>query len=260
MQTTIGDRRVGYESHGEGLPLLLLHGFPLDRTMFHDQNLGLAPFARVLTFDVPGVGASEPAPLSMESIADTAAGLLDALGLKRAVVGGVSMGGYAALAFARRHPHRLSGLVLANTRAAADSDTAREGRRETAAAALRDGSDAIARGRMSTILGATARRKNPKLVERVRAMIAGVRPEVIAELAGALGRRLDSTELLERIAVPTLVVCAEEDELTPTGESRAWAVKIPGVDLVEICKAGHLANMEAPESFNAAVAAFLRKL
>jgi len=262
MQATIEDRRVGYESYGQGHgpALLLIHGFPLDRTMYAAQGEGLADIARVLAFDVPGVGRSEPTTLSMESMADCAARLLDALRIERAVVGGVSMGGYISLAFARRHPDRLRGLILANTKPAADTSEARAGRRAMADLAIEEGADAVAEKLIPKILGETARRKNRRLVERVRDMIEAVRPDTIAALLDAMAERPDSTPELASIRVPTLVLHSDQDELIPAADARAYASQIPGAQYVEIAGAGHLANLEAPEEFNRAVREFFQGL
>lgn len=257
MQTTIDDRRVGYESAGNGVPLLLLHAFPLNRTMYEEQAEGLRDIARVITVDVPGVGRSEPAPLSIDGMADLAAALLDALQIPKAVVGGVSMGGYAALAFARRHPERLQGLILANTRPAADTEEALRGRAETAEVARAKGSSAIAERMLPKILGETALKRNRKLVDRVRAMIESIPGEVIADLLGALASRADATPHLGEILVPTLVIAAEEDKITPPHEALEWSQLIPGGRYVEIQGAGHLSNLEAPAELNKAVREFI---
>ncbi|MEZ5361706.1 MAG: alpha/beta hydrolase [Bryobacterales bacterium] len=257
MQATIDDRRVGYDAVGSGVPLLLLHAFPLNRTMYAEQTQGLRDAARVITFDLPGVGRSEPGPLSVDGMADLAAGLLDALQIPRAIIGGVSMGGYAAMAFARRHPERLLGLVLANTRAAADSEEAREGRAEMAKVARDQGPSAIAERMLPKLLGPTALKRNRKLVDRVRAMIEGVPGEVISDLLTALAERADSTPSLAAIDVPTLVIASEDDAVTPASEAREWAQEIPESRYVEIPGVGHLSNLEAPTEFNKAVRSFL---
>ena len=257
MQATIGDRRVGYDSHGSGIPLLLIHAFPLNRTMYAEQNKDLAKSARVLTFDAPGVGNSEPAEVSIDGLAELAVGLLDALQIQSAVIGGVSMGGYAALAFARLYPDRLRGLILADTRAAADSEEGRRGRQEMADVALSQGAGAVAERMLPRVLGATTLKRRRKVVDRVRSMIESTAPESIAALSLALGRRSDSTPLLSQIQAPTLVVTGAEDALTPATEAREWGSKIRLAKVVEIPEAGHLANLEAPERFNAVVKEFL---
>jgi 3-oxoadipate enol-lactonase len=259
MQATIADRRVSYDSRGSGLPLLLIHAFPLNRTMYAEQLEALCKTARVIAFDVPGAGNSESGPLTMETVADLAARLLDALQIDKAVVGGVSMGGYASFAFAAKHPQRLLGLVLANTRAAGDSPEAREGRAELASVALEEGSDAVAARLLPKLLSEKSQRQR-KLVERVRQMIVATPPETIAALLDALANRSDSTPLLPHIGVPALVIASENDTLTPAAEAREWARLIPGAELVEIPSAGHLSNIEAPEPFNAALSQFLAKV
>jgi len=260
MQATIGDRRVGYDSRGYGIPLLLMHAFPLSREMYAEQNDALDKLARVLTFDAPGVGNSEPGEISIDGMADLAVGLMDALQIKTAVVGGVSMGGYAALSFARRYPHRLRGLVLADTRAAADSDEGRAGRRTMADLALEKGASAVAEQMLPKVLGASTLKRRRKVVERVRAMIEATPPETIAALSIALGERSDSTPHLEEIRVPTLVITGEEDTLTPASEAREWGGRIPNAKIVEINEAGHLVNLEMPERFNAILTEYLETL
>ncbi|MBI1358140.1 MAG: alpha/beta fold hydrolase [Acidobacteria bacterium] len=260
MQATIGDRRVGYDSFGSGIPLLLIHAFPLNRTMYAEQNKELAKGARVVSFDAPGVGNSESAEVSIDGLADLAVGLMDALHIQTAVVGGVSMGGYAALAFARLYPDRLRGLILADTRAAADSPEGRKGRQEMADVALNEGSAAIAERMIPRVLGATTLKRRRKIVDRVRGMIESTPPEAIAALSLALGGRCDSTALLSDIRVPTLVVTGEEDALTPASEAREWGGKIRHAKIVEIPDAGHLANIETPDRFNSIVREFLEGL
>ena len=139
MKTKIDGRTIGFDIQGQGTPLLLMHAFPLDRGMFQQQLGALSKTARVLTFDVPGMGESEAAPVSMDGIADLAARLLDEQKIHKAIIGGVSMGGYASFAFARRHADRLLGLVLADTKPEADSDEAKAARSEMAKVAREQG-------------------------------------------------------------------------------------------------------------------------
>lgn len=237
-----------------------MHAFPLSREMYAEQNDALDKIARVLTFDVPGVGNSEAGDVSIDGMADLAVGLMDALQIKTAVVGGVSMGGYAALSFARRYPDRLRGLVLADTRAAADSDEARAGRQALADLALQKGAAAVAEQMLPRVLGASSLKRRRKVVDRVRTMIESTPAETIAALSIALGERGGSTPHLADIRVPTLVITGEEDTLTPTSEAREWGALIPNAKIVEINEAGHLANLEMPERFNAMVADFIETL
>lgn len=260
MLTTLGNHKISYESSGDGIPLVMMHAFPLNQSMFHAQREALSGVARLLTFDVPGVGDSAAASVTIDDIADIAAALLDAQKVERAVVGGVSMGGYAAFAFARRHPGRLRGLILANTRAVADTAEAKQGRRDMAAVAREQGAAEIASRMLPKLLGETTRRERPAVVDRVRAIAESVPGETIARLLDALANRADSTELLPRIQVPALVIAGEQDPIAPPQEASQWAARIPNARFVAISSAGHLPNLETPEAFNTAVREFVESL
>jgi pimeloyl-ACP methyl ester carboxylesterase len=248
LYTTLHGCEVEYDDQGQGTPLLLMHAFPLNRTMFSPL-----PGARLITFDAPA------GPLSMDLLADVAAALLDHLGLAQAVVGGVSMGGYATFRFAGRHPQRLLGLVLSNTRPAADTDDARRARYEMMEVARRDGAAEIARRMLPRLLGETTRRENAAVVDRVRQMIEAYSPEAIVRMLEALATRPDSTALLAAIAVPTVVIAGEEDVITPPAESAQWAAAIPGADFHVIPRAGHLSCLEAPQRFAQSLEAVLNR-
>jgi pimeloyl-ACP methyl ester carboxylesterase len=259
MLIKISGGNVGFDAQGQGTPLLLMHAFPLDRSMFQPQLTALARIARVLTFDVPGMGESEAGPCSMNDIADLAARLLDEHGIAKAVVGGVSMGGYASFAFARRHAQRLRGLVFADTKPEADTEDAKKARREMATVAREQGSTEIAVRMAPKLLGQTTLRERPEVVERVRSMILNANPKSIARLLESLAQRDDSTSLLGDIKVPALVIAGAEDAIIPAAGAKVWAEQIPGAKLVQIPQAGHLPNLETPAVFNSAIEAFLRK-
>jgi pimeloyl-ACP methyl ester carboxylesterase len=260
MLITLGNYRISYEASGRGIPVLLMHAFPLHQGMFEQQRAALADVARLLTFDVPGVGESAPAEVSIDDIADIAVALLDALKIERAVVGGVSMGGYAAFSFARRNPGRLRGLILANTRAVGDSEEAKKGRREMAALALAQGPAEIAKRMLLRLLGETTHRERQAVVERARRIAESVPAETIAGLLEALANRADSTDLLPRISVPALVIAGEQDPIAPAAEASEWSRQIRSARFVSIAGAGHLPNLETPQEFNEAVQEFLESL
>lgn len=259
MQATIGGRAISYFVEGQGTPVLLMHAFPLNRTMFDVQLRDLSRIATVIAFDVPGLGQSAPGPVGMDNQARIAADLLDVLRIDKAVVGGVSMGGYAAFSFARIFPERLLGLILADTRPAADTADARAGRQTTAAFVLQNGSVELAKQLLPKFIGSAAQ-SDEQVAGKVREMIEAAPPKVVAELLSALGSRRDSTDLLSMIKAPTLVICGAEDAITPAAEAREWSSKIAGAQYVEIPECGHLANLERPESFNAAVSQWLTTL
>lgn len=237
-----------------------MHAFPLDRRMFAPQQAALAESLRLIAFDVPGAGESAPGVVSIDAIADIAAALLDHLGIEKAVVGGVSMGGYAAFAFARRHPERLRGLILANTRAVADTEQGKAARKAMAAVAIEQGAAEIANRMLEKLLGGTTLRERPAVVSDVRAMIESTPPETIAMLLDTLASREDSTATLGAIDVPTLAIAGEEDPLAPPAETAGWAAQIQNARFVAIQQAGHLACLEDPAAFNSIVREFIGKL
>jgi pimeloyl-ACP methyl ester carboxylesterase len=262
MAQPVDGAGIAYDDEGRGHAILLFHAFPLARWMWEAQARALAPSFRVVRMDARGFGESAPSEgaLTMDAIADDGARLLDRLGIEGAVVGGCSMGGYAALAFARRHPGRLVGLYLQDTKAPPDTDEARASRKALAARVLAEGASAAAESMLPRLLGETTHRDRPTVVARVRERILGARPEAIAAALGGLGAREDSRPTLRTIRVPTLVVVGEEDALTPPVEAEAMAAAIAGARLVRVPGAGHLANLEAPAAVNEALAAFLASL
>jgi pimeloyl-ACP methyl ester carboxylesterase len=261
MKARIDGVEIEYDVRGEGAPLLLLHAFPLGLFMWEAQVEALSATHRVVRFDARGFGesAAGSGPLTMERIADDGAFLLDHLGIERAMVGGCSMGGYAAFAFVRRHPQRLAGLILQDTRAGADSAEARAGRATLAAKVLAEGASAAAEAFLPKLLGETTRRERLALVESVRERILGTPPQGIANALHGLAARADSRETLPTIAVPTLVLVGAEDVLTPPPEAATMAAAIPRARLDVIPAAGHLANLENPAAVNAALRAFLAR-
>jgi pimeloyl-ACP methyl ester carboxylesterase len=261
MKVTIDGVEIEYDVRGEGAPLLLLHAFPLGLFMWEAQVEALSATHRVVRFDARGFGGSAAGgdPLTMERIADDGAFLLDHLGIERAVVGGCSMGGYAAFAFVRRHPQRLAGLILQDTRAGADSAEARAGRATLAAKVLAEGASAAVEAFLPKLLGETTQRERLALVASVRERILGTPPQGIASALHGLAARADSRETLPTIAVPTLVLVGAEDVLTPPSEAATMAAAIPRARLDVIPAAGHLANLENPGAVNAALRAFLAR-
>ncbi|HLA79146.1 MAG TPA: alpha/beta fold hydrolase [Vicinamibacteria bacterium] len=262
MKARIGGADIQYQVSGQGPAVLFLHAFPLGLTMWDDQDAALQPAHQVVRFDARGFGGSPPGDglLSMERIADDAAGLLDHLGLGQAVVVGCSMGGYAAFAMIRRHPERVRALVLQDTRAGADVPVARANRSALAQQVMKEGPRAAAEAFLPRLLGGSTQQERPQIVERIRRIILGTSPRGIADALIGLAARADSTPTLREIRVPTLVMVGEEDVLTPPPEAEAMVQAIAGASLTVIPKAGHLANLENPEAFNQALLGFLGTL
>jgi pimeloyl-ACP methyl ester carboxylesterase len=254
MKISIGPRQLAYESVGNGPALVLVHAFPFDSRMWRKASAARAGQRRVITPDMRGFGLSDlgSGDHSIADMADDVAALLDALKLPAATVGGMSMGGYVALAFARRHRNRLQSLVLADTKAAADSPDARQGRQAAITLVETQGVAALLEKQIPRLLSASA---SEGLRAEVRRL--GTQPPnaVIAAIR-ALRDRPDRTAELPEIAVPTLVVVGTQDALSPPEDGRAMAASMPRARVVEIPGAGHLSNLENPDAFAAALAGF----
>ncbi len=254
MKTRIGDGELAWDARGSGPALVLLHAFPFDRRMWSGELSRLSDRRRVVAVDLRGFGEStlwgEP---TIDDFADDVVKLLDALGVPMAAVAGLSMGGYVALALAERHRARLSALVLADTRAAADSEVARLAREATIRQVRSDGTAQFLDGVPERML---SRHASDDLRQRVRDLCVD-RVDVIVAATRALAHRPDRTPLLATIDCPTLVVCGGDDTTSPAPEMRGMAQAIPDAEYVEIAGAGHLSNVEAPDRFDDAIARFL---
>jgi len=244
-----------------GVPVVLLHAFPLDATLWRPQ-IDRAPTGRsFITPDLPGFGASTAPPArTMDDMAYSVLKMLDAGGIERAVIGGMSMGGYVTLAIHRLAPERFAGMILADSRATADNEQQKAGRQKMIETVRERGPGAVADEMLPKLLGATTQRERPDLVADVRRMIEGNSAETIASAVEAMMSRPDSRPLLSQVTVPTLVLCGEEDVLTPPSDSETLHAGIAGSRMVRIPRAGHLSCVEAPEDFSRALNTFLGEL
>ncbi|GII91287.1 alpha/beta fold hydrolase [Sinosporangium siamense] len=246
-------------SAGSGVPVVLLHAFPLSSAMWHAQREELSSRYRVITPDMRGFGESPLGddPPSIDLMADDVARLLDAEGVDRAVVGGQSMGGYVTMAFCRRHADRLLGVVLADTKAGADPPQAALNREAMAAAVLEHGTSVLSEQVLPNLVGETTKTGRAMVFGRVRALTSVAPPRAVAWAQRAMAARPDSFGTLRALQVPALVVVGEEDGLTPPAEARAMAEALPYGSLAVIARAGHLSALEQPEAFNRALVEFL---
>ncbi|GAA3428655.1 alpha/beta fold hydrolase [Streptosporangium sandarakinum] len=249
-------------SAGEGVPVVLLHAFPLSSAMWLAQREGLSALCKVITPDLRGFGGSvlgdeEP---SLDVMADDVARTLDREGVDRAVVGGLSMGGYVTMALCRRHPDRLMGVVLADTKASADPDQARANRERIAAAVVEDGSAVLLEEVLPPLVGRTTAERRAMVYGRVRGLVQSAPPRAVAWAQRAMAARPDSFDTLRGLKVPALVLVGEEDGLTPRGDAEAMVEAVPDGRLAVIEKAGHLSAVEQPEAFNRALAGFIAEL
>lgn len=247
-------------SAGDGPAVVLLHAFPYDRAMWAPQVRGLSDEYRVITPDLPGFGGT-PAPpggWTVDAAADAVADTLDSLGLADPVVlAGLSMGGYVALAFARRHPRRLRGLILADTRAEPDSKDARAGRAKTAELAKENGAAAVFEDALPKQLCEVTRTGRPGVVAEARAIAGRQSVEGVVAALVALRDRPDARPGLRDIRLPTLVLVGEHDAITPLAAAEELVRGIAGARLEVLPAAGHLSNLETPDVFTGAVRAFL---
>jgi len=251
---------VGYTDQGNGTPLVFIHAFPLSKAMWQPQVDALANSYRVITIDLRGHGESDTV-LWNDTLDDYAAdvmGLLEHLGITQAVFIGLSMGGYTLFSLYRNYPDRVKAMVLADTRAQADSEEGKSGRRAMAQMAFNDGASAIADMMLPKLLASSTMEHRPEIVEQVRQMILqSPTAGIIVDLM-AMAARSDSTDLLRKITCPTLVIVGEDDQATPVTESQYIADRISDSTLVTIPAAGHLSNFEQPQAFNHVLVSFLK--
>lgn len=252
-----------YDEQGEGLPIVLLHGFPLCRQMWTPQLSVLADAGyRVICPDLPGFGES-PAPdepASMVRYADAVISLLDELGIEQAVIGGMSMGGYVLLNLVARYPQRLLGAMYLVTRAAADDPAGKE-KRSLLAKQVAAGDAVIVPDAFAQVLFApnTAEEK-PGLVKAVRQMMESTSAEGLVGGLLAMRDRDDFVDRLPGLDVPALVVGAELDAAVPIEHARILVQGLPDARLEIIAGAGHMVNLEQPEKFNQALKTFIHDL
>ncbi len=260
---SVGGVDLAFVDRGRGPVLLLVHGFPLDHSMWAAQIEDLSQLCRVIAVDLRGFGQSGPCAgtLTTEQMADDLAALLDALAIARPItLAGLSMGGYVAMAFCREYAARLRALVLCDTRAGCDSPEAAQNRRETAQRILAEGPRVLLEGMIPKLFAPATLRDKPQLVTMVEQMILRADPPAMAAALLGMAERPDSTPLLSQIRCPVLVLVGEHDAISPPAEMRVMAEAIPAGQLVEIPEAGHLCPMEQPEAAGAVLKRFLAAL
>ena len=262
LRASPGGRVTRYLEAGAGWPVVLIHAFPLHADMWRPQLEQVPEGWRFIAPDLRGFGPAAAAAIGNErfTLDDMAADvglLLDHLEIDRAVIGGLSMGGYVTFALFRKAPERFTGIVLADTKAKADTAEGRDGRRAMIEAARGGGAAVVADRMLPKLLGARTRRTRPGLARDVRAMIEATRVEPIVWALEAMMARPDSTPDLLRVPCPGLVIVGAEDELTPPAEAEAMQARLARSRLVVLPEAGHLSNLEAPEAFTRALSDFL---
>jgi len=259
-RVSVGDVTLNVVEQGQGEPLLLVHGFPLDHSMWQYQLEGLSSRYRVIAPDLRGFGGSDVTEgvVTMEQMADDLARLLDALQIAEPVnFCGLSMGGYIAWQFATRHGARLKRLILCDTRAVADSKETAEGREKSAQKVLAEGAQIVADTMQPKLFYRPEGSAEPAYVSQTREVMLRTSVQGMAAALRGMAKRPDMTNRLGEIKVPTLVICGEHDSISPPAEMRKIAEGISQARYVEIAGAGHMAPLEKPAEVNAAIVDFL---
>ncbi len=263
MIDTISRAQLGYDDQGDGLAVVFLHGFPHDRSLWSQQRMALAHGVRRIVPDLRGFGESSAIAMApsttIDDYADDVIALLDALDIHRAVVCGLSMGGYIAMALWRRYPHRVRGLVFCDTKATADDDAGKAMRNETITFVRAEGSAALAERQLPKMLGATTHAQRGAVVDEMRAMMARQSVDAIVGALSALRDRPDSRATLPTITVPTLIIVGDEDTLTPLADSVRMLDLLPtslGARIEVIADAGHVSCVERPAAVTHVLADF----
>ena len=256
----VGDIQLHVVQRGAGLPLLLVHGFPLDHQMWQGQLDDLSDTFRVIAPDLRGFGQSDhtAGTVTMEQFADDLACLLDQLEIRGPIAYcGLSMGGYIAWQFWRRHAGRLSHLILCDTRSAPDTVEAARARMETADRVLSEGASTVADVMLPKLFSQGTLRQNRAIVTATERVMRHAHPGSVAAALRGMAQRADATPWLSEIHLPTLVLCGQEDVISTVPEMQQIAAGIPDAELVVIPKSGHMAPLENPIHVNKALRGFL---
>ncbi len=262
MKMKLNSHTMNYTERGlpQGLPVVFIHGFPFSHLMWEPQMKALPNNIRAITYDVRGHGESDVADgiYTIEFFVDDFIALLDHLCIERAVVCGLSMGGYVALRAIERHPERFLALVLCDTRSEADPNEGKVKRSASIKAVKTDGVAAFADGFVKAVFAESTFKRNPAAVEGIKDLIKANSPIGICGTLLALAARTDTTAALSAIKVPTLILVGAEDKLTPPSASESLRDRITRSELHVVPGAAHMSNIENPDEFNRHLISFLK--
>jgi len=263
MQNKKEDVSLEYDEAGTGQTVLLIHGFPLNRQMWQPQIDALSATGfRVIAPDLRGFGnsAAGASPGMMDTLADDLVHLLDQLQIEKAVVAGMSMGGYVLLNLLRRYPQRINAACFVVTRSDADDGAGRAKRNHLIAEIEAGRPQTVAEAFIPALFAPHTTQNHPELVEMVHNWISATSTTGLIHGLQAIRDRVDSTPLLATLQIPTLVIGSEEDQAIPPEQSIALAKQIPAANLSMLPAVGHMGNLENPELFNQALITFLHSL
>src|SRR4030095_11227845 len=262
MKLDLNDGRFHVVEQGNpgGIPLVFLHGFPFDPTLWELQLKALPPSFHGIAYDLRGHGESEvgDGQYTLELFVDDLLALLDYFQIAKALLCALSLGGYIALRATERNPERIRGLLLCDTKSEADSNEAKLKRAENVKLVKTQGASVFAETFVKGLFSPSTYENNPKIVEKIRHTIQSTSPLAIAGTLLAMAARTDTTESLPKTGEPTLMMVGEDDRLTPPSHSQSMKEKIPGSKMALIPKAGHLSSLENPEEFNRHFLEFLK--
>ena len=262
MKAQVNGITIDYRDQGSGVPVVFIHAFPLNQTMWDEQFAALNGHCRTISLDLRGFGASEvPAgPYWMAQMASDVRSLIALLEIEHPVLVGLSMGGYVAMSYGRNFPDSARALVFADTRAAADDPDGMQRRYNMARRVEKGALAEIADEMTGTLLSPSTVRERPEVADRVRAMILSNQPQGIAAAQRGMAARPDSMKMLAEIKRPVLVIGGRRDSISPPAIAEAMHSRITQGWLRIIEDAGHLPNIEQPEAFNNALGDFIASL
>lgn len=264
MDTIINGHKLFVLDAGQpqDLPVVFIHGFPFSHQMWRPQFEALPSGIRAIGYDLLGMGASDPGDgqFTIEGHVDDLIALLDRLSLEKAVLVGLSMGGYIALRAMERHPERVLAAVLSDTRSEADANEAKLKRAAQIKEVKEKGAAVFAEGFLQAVFAAESFELRPEAVALIRNIIEATSPKNIAGTLLALAARTDTTSSLQKIQVPVLILVGEKDQITPPDAARAMHQGIRASRMEILPEAGHMSNLENPEAFNRHLFDFLRSV
>lgn len=260
LTISVNNFQLSYDDVGEGsVPVIFLHGFPFDKTMWYDQLDFLKFSYRLISCDIRGFGKStdEESTLSIDLFTDDLIKFMDKLGIDKAIICGLSMGGYIALNAIKRFPNRFDALILCDTQCIADTTEVKEKRYKTIDEIEGGGVTNFNEGFIESVFHKDSITNNKELVGQVRSVVFANSEHIIKQGLVALAERSETCSILNEISVPTLIICGREDEVTPLAQSESMNEAINDSELRVIDHAGHLSNLEQPHEFNQHLSDFL---
>lgn len=263
LMIEVNNFNLSYDDVGEGrIPIIFLHGFPFDKSMWKEQCEFLKTTYRLIAFDIRGFGKStdENTPLNMSLFADDLIQFMNKLEIDKAIICGLSMGGFITLNAAKRYPERFEALILCDTQCIADTLEVKEKRIKAIAEIENNGVTNFNEGFVKSVFHEDSLENKKELVANLRSVVSANSQHIITQGLLALASRNETCSILNKINIPTLIICGREDKVTPLKESEFLKEHIEGSILKVIDNAGHVSNLEQPREFNECISEFLMNL